>query len=70
MCVDVCVCVWMCVSVCVTAGDSMLDELAHLEYETQVDLDHIEELLRTMDEAADCSKNDKVEQCRKTQCNK
>lgn len=63
----------MCVSVCVTAGDSMMDELAHLEYETQVDLDHIEELLRTMDEAADCSKNDndaKVEQCRKTQCNK
>ena len=51
-------CVCVCVFVCVTADDSMMDELAHLEYETQADLDHIEELLMSLEGATDCSKND------------
>ena len=57
-------------SVRVTADDSMMDELAHLEYETQVDLDQIEELLMTMEGATDCSKKDttaKQEHCHKAQ---
>jgi len=60
----------VCVSVRVTADDSMMDELAHLEYETQVDLDQIEELLMTMEGATDCSKKDttaKQEHCHKAQ---
>ena len=60
----------MCVSVRVTADDSMMDELAHLEYETQVDLDQIEELLMTMGGATDCSGKDteaKLEHCHKAQ---
>ena len=48
----------VCVFVCVTADDFMMDELAHLEYETQADLDHIEELLMSLEGVTGCSKND------------
>lgn len=41
-----------------TTDDSMMDELAHLEYETQVDLDQIEKLLMTVEGATDCKEKD------------
>ena len=47
-----------------------MDELAHLECETQADLDNIEKLLMTMEEVTDCSKSATdvtVEQSQKSQ---